>query len=144
MAMVRAGSSRYPPTNSTTPSRRPAASVPVTRPTPAMITTISAFKVYSTPMVAVNEMKVRNQHAGRGGQRPAGRERERGIFPHVDADQARRDRIDGDGPQRPAEAGVAQHQEQRRREHAGAEERQQPVQRDRGAEHRHAGSRGKL
>ena len=32
--------------------------MPVTRPTPAMITTMRAFKVYSTPLVALKEMNV--------------------------------------------------------------------------------------
>jgi hypothetical protein len=72
------------------------------------MTTISAFSVYSTPEVALNETKVRDQHARGGGERAAGGEDQRRMLLYVDADQPRRDRIDGDGAQGRADPRVAQ------------------------------------
>ena len=58
IASVRLESRTYPPTASITPNSKPAASVPVMRPTPARMTTINALSVYSTPIDALNDMKV--------------------------------------------------------------------------------------
>ena len=102
-----------------------------------MITTISAFRVYSTPMVALKEMNVLTSMPDTAASAPPAANASAEYLPHVDADQAGSDRIDGDGAQGRAEAGVAQHQEQGESHRAGAEEGEQPIQRDCRAEHVH-------